>query len=102
MWWRFATAPFAKGNSVRNMATIKFKKEERDQIVQKIQLYFNDELDQKLGQFDAEFLLDFFSNEVGLFYYNRRLLDARALLQEKVEHIADAIYDLEKPTYSAR
>lgn len=84
------------------MATIKFKKEERDQIVQKIQLYFNDELDQKLGQFDAEFLLDFFSNEVGLFYYNRRLLDARALLQEKVEHIADAIYDLEKPTYSAR
>ena len=84
------------------MATIKFKKEERDQIVQKIQLYFNDELDQKLGQFDAEFLLDFFSNEVGAFYYNRGLLDARAPLQEKVEHIADAIYDLEKPTYSAR
>ena len=84
------------------MATIKFKKEERDQIVQKIQLYFNDELDQKLGQLDAEFLLDFFSNEVGPSYYNRGLLDARALLQEKVKHIADAIYDLEKPTYSAR
>ena len=74
------------------------KKEEKALIVQKIQRYFNDELDQTLGQFDAEFLLDFFSKEVGGFYYNRGLLDAQAVLHEKAEHIAEAIYELEKPT----
>lgn len=79
------------------MTKIVFKKEEKERIVQKIQRYFNDELDQTLGQFDAEFLLDFFSDEVGNFYYNRGLLDAQAVLHEKAEHIADAIYALEKP-----
>lgn len=84
------------------MTKIKFSKEEKDQIVQKFQLYFNDELDQKLGQFDAEFLLDFVSEELGAFYYNRGLFDAHAIVQEKVEHIADAIYGLEKPTSSIK
>lgn len=80
------------------MTKIEFKKEEKEQIVQKIQLYFNDELDQTLGQFDAEFLLDFISQELGVFYYNRGLFDAQTILHEKAEHIADAIYELEKPT----
>ncbi len=62
-----------------------------------MQQYFNNELNQTLGQFDAEFLLDFFSDDVGSFYYNRGLLDAQAVLHEKAEHIADAIYALEKP-----
>jgi uncharacterized protein (DUF2164 family) len=81
-----------------DMIKITFPKNEKDQIVQKIQRHFNDELDQTLGQFDAEFLLDFFSKEVGGFYYNRGLLDAQAVLHEKAEHIAEAIYELEKPT----
>jgi len=80
------------------MTKIKFKKEEKELITQKIQLYFNDELDQTLGQFDADFLLDFISEELGAFYYNRGLFDAQAILHEKAEHIADAIYELEKPT----
>ena len=79
------------------MPKIAFKKDEKERIVQKLQRYFNVELDQELGQFDAEFLLDFFSEEIGGFYYNRGLSDAQAILHEKVEHIADAIYALEKP-----
>ncbi len=86
-----------KISAYTTMTKIVFKKEEKDRIVQKIQRYFNDELDQTLGQFDAEFLLDFFSDEVGRLYYNRGLLDAQAVLHEKAEHIADAIYALEKP-----
>ena len=80
------------------MTKIRFSKEEKDLVVQKIQLYFSDELDQKLGQFDAEFLIDFISEQLGSFYYNRGLFDAQAIVQEKVEHIAEAIYELEKPT----
>ena len=44
------------------MSTIKFSSTETEQLVTKIQGYFAKELDQDLGQFDAEFLLDFFSD----------------------------------------
>jgi uncharacterized protein (DUF2164 family) len=80
------------------MSAIKFSKDEKERIIRKIQLYFSEELEQTIGQFDAEFLLDFFSEEVGAYYYNRGLFDAQAILENKLENIADAIYELEKPT----
>lgn len=79
------------------MEAIKFSAEEKEQIVGKIQLYFREELNQKIGRFDAEFLLDFFSEEVGTYYYNRGLYDAQAILSSKLDEIGDAILELEKP-----
>ena len=78
-------------------AEIEFNKDEKEVLTRKIQLYFNQELNQQIGQFDAEFLLDFFTEEVGAFYYNRGLMDAQAVIQDRVETIADAIFELEKP-----
>ena len=84
------------------MAIIEFSKEEKETIVSKIKNYFNEELDQEIGQFDAEFLLDFFSETVGVYYYNKGLYDARAILQSKIESINDAIYEIERPTEFSR
>ena len=84
------------------MSLIKFSKEEKEIIIRKVQMYFNDELDQKIGQFDADFLLDFFSEEVGSYYYNRGLIDAQAVLDNKLEDISESLYELEKPTEFAR
>jgi uncharacterized protein (DUF2164 family) len=80
------------------MAEIEFSKAEKDTIVQKIQDYLNDELDIDIGQFDAEFLLDFFSKEVGAYYYNQGLQDARAVINSKFMDVDEAIYEIEKPT----
>jgi uncharacterized protein (DUF2164 family) len=80
------------------MAEIEFSKAEKDTIVQKIQDYLNDELDIEIGQFDAEFLLDFFSKEVGAYYYNQGLQDARAVISAKLIDVDEAIYEIEKPT----
>lgn len=66
------------------MSTIEFSSEQNNIIVQKIQNYFEKELDQELGQFDAEFLLDFFSKEVGAYYYNQGLQDAQAVLEKQL------------------
>lgn len=79
------------------MSKIAFSKTEKEEIVAKIKRYFSDELDQDIGQFDAEFLLDFFSKEVGAYYYNRGLGDAKAIVDNKLEDVGDAIYELEKP-----
>ena len=80
------------------MSQIAFSKDEKEIIVRKIQLYFSEELKQKIGQFDAEFLLDFVSQEIGSYFYNRGLYDAQAALSAKLEDIQDAIFQLEQHT----
>ncbi|MEG3790797.1 DUF2164 domain-containing protein [Lysobacter sp. CCNWLW3] len=80
------------------MSEITFSKEEKTLIVRKLQLYFSEELKQQIGQFDAEFLLDFLSKELGAYYYNRGLYDAQAVLNAKLEDVQDAIYQLEQRT----
>jgi uncharacterized protein (DUF2164 family) len=53
------------------MTEISFTKQEKELLVHKLKHYFTEELDQDIGQFDAEFLLDFFGKEMGIYYYNR-------------------------------
>jgi uncharacterized protein (DUF2164 family) len=84
------------------MAKIEFSKAEKELITQKVQRYFSKELDQDLGQFDAEFLIEFFAEEVGAYFYNRGLRDAQSIIEAKVADIADALYDIEKPTEFVR
>jgi len=80
------------------MSDIKFSKEEKEVITKKIQLYFTENLDQEIGRFDAEFLLDFFAKEIGTYFYNRGLYDAQAILSRRLDDMAEVIYELEKPT----
>ncbi len=80
------------------MSAIEFSKEEKDLIVRKVQLYFREELEQEIGGFDAQFLLDFFAEEIGGYFYNRGLYDSQAILEKRLDAIGEAIYELEKPT----
>ena len=43
------------------MSPIQFSPAEKSLLIDKLQRYFIKELDQELGQFDADFLLDFFT-----------------------------------------
>ena len=52
---------------------IEFTEEEKVVLVQKLKHYFTNELDTDIGQFDAEFLLNFFSKEIGIYHYNKGL-----------------------------
>lgn len=80
------------------MDKLVFSADEKQQIVKKIKLYFQEELDQDIGNFDAEFLIDFFAEEIGGYFYNRGIYDAQALLSQKIEELAESLYELEKPT----
>ena len=80
------------------MSIIEFSKEEIEIITQKIRLYFAEELNQDIGQFDAQFLLGFVSEEIGSYYYNRGLYDAQSVLERRMDDITEAIYELEKIT----
>ena len=80
------------------MALIEFSDDEKKLIVGRVQLYFQEELGQELGGFDAEFLLDFFAEEMGAYFYNRALYDAQVIMQRRLEDFGEAIFELEKPT----
>lgn len=77
---------------------IQFTQEEKDVLVHKLKRYLDQELDFEIGQFDAEFLLEFFNKEIGVYHYNRGLKDAQDVFKSKVESVTDAIYELEVPT----
>ncbi|MGX5173293.1 DUF2164 domain-containing protein [Aliikangiella sp. IMCC44653] len=80
------------------MSEIKFSRDETDRIVGKVKDYFNDELDQDIGNFEAEFLIDFFAKEIGPYFYNRGLSDAQVLFTEKSEEVVYLVQELEKAT----
>lgn len=84
------------------MEAIRFGAEEKTVLVGKLQRYFSEELKQPIGRFDAEFMLDFLSEELGAYYYNRGVADAQAVLAAKAEDLADAVWQLQRPTEFSR
>jgi uncharacterized protein (DUF2164 family) len=84
------------------MKPIKFEKEERAAIVLRIQRYFVEELESEIGTIPAELLLNFFTEQIGPFYYNQGLGDAQAVLGRMVDNINDEIYGLEQRDARAR
>ena len=77
---------------------INISRKNKDKIVQDLQEWFQENLDQEIGSLDAEFLTDFFTENVGGVYYNQALIDVHTLINEKTESLADSIYDLSKGT----
>lgn len=78
------------------MAKIEFSTTQKEQLIQKLQKYMSVKLEVELGQFDADFLLDFISKEMGSVFYNQGLYDAQAVLTGQMDSISDTILQLEK------
>jgi uncharacterized protein (DUF2164 family) len=78
------------------MKKIVLPKEEKAAAVTRLREYFADELDQEIGALPAEFLLEFFANDIGPFFYNQGLRDAHAALTKQMEDFGEAIYLLER------
>ncbi len=80
------------------MSDVTFTEEEKAKLVHKIQNYFASELSEDIGQFDAEFLLDFFNKEIGAYHYNKGLQDARTRIEENTQNLLQTFYEMEKIT----
>ena len=80
------------------MSEIRLEQKSKQELVQRLQRYMGDELEIEVGGFDAEFLLDFFAEQVGCFYYNQGLADALSAIENKVQEFSDLVCELEKDT----
>jgi len=73
-----------------------FDDKETMRIVQKIKTWFEEELGEEIGQFDAEFLLKFFAREIGPHFYNQGLRDAEAIFDLQCDRAKEEIYAKEE------
>lgn len=78
------------------MQDIELSTRQKSDLVEKIKTYFQKNLDQDIGQFEAEFLLDFFAKEIGVYFYNQGVRDANTLLSEKFNDLQHALYEIEQ------
>lgn len=77
--------------------TIKLSAAEKQKIIPLVQDYFAKERDGEIGNLAAEFLLDFFIEEIGAIIYNHAIDDVRKYLKLRMEDLEYGLYELEKP-----
>lgn len=76
---------------------IEFDAEQRALIAHRLRDYFRESHDLALGQFDAEFLLDFLTEDIGPHFYNRGVLDAQTILASQTDTLVEAMDLLLRP-----
>lgn len=74
-----------------------FSRELKDLMVEKIKEYIHKELDHDLGNFEAEFLIDFITENFGPFYYNQAIKDVQVHLSAALDSMSERMDELEKP-----
>jgi uncharacterized protein (DUF2164 family) len=74
---------------------IKIEKDKKKGIVRAVQLYFEEKLDQEIGDLGAELLIDFFVKELGPAVYNQAIQDAQAFFQDKLVDLEVQLYEEE-------
>ncbi|CAG7616362.1 DUF2164 domain-containing protein [Paenibacillus allorhizosphaerae] len=82
--------------------SIKLPKEEKEQIINSVKNYFEEERSETIGDLGAEQIIDFMMKELGPYIYNKAISDARALVNEKMNQMDDELYMFEKPIQNRR
>ena len=75
--------------------TIEIPKEARQQAVQSIERWFQDERDEKIGNIAASALLGFFLEEIGPLVYNRAVADVQERLGARVAELDIEVHEEE-------
>lgn len=84
------------------MIGMKLPKEQRDQIIEQIQQFFELERSETIGTLAAGEVLDFMIKEIGPHLYNHAINDARTTVLERMQTLEDELYALEKPIITKR
>ncbi|WP_088103074.1 DUF2164 domain-containing protein [Halalkalibacter urbisdiaboli] len=81
---------------------IRLPKENKDKIISKLQDYFYNERSEEIGNLAAENLLDFVLKEIGPYFYNQGVKDAKEVFEQKMLSIEEDILSLERPILTNR
>ena len=74
---------------------IELPKETKERLIASIKRYFEESLEQEVGDLRASLLLDFILKEAGPSIYNQAIADAQARMGEMVDEIDGTCYEPE-------
>lgn len=77
------------------MKKIEISKERKNNLVNEIIRYFDEERDEEIGQLAAELIVDFFIDKIGIEIYNQALDDAKIWFIKKMEDLETDYITLE-------
>ena len=72
--------------------TIRLDDQRRQQLVARLQAFFQEEFEETLSDFRAEQTLDFILSTVGPPIYNQAVQDARKFVQERLDDLEGEVY----------
>ena len=75
--------------------SIKLTKDKEIQIIESIKHYFEENMDNEIGDLKARLLFDYFLKEIGPSVYNQAILDAQAIMTDKVNDLDSSCYQPE-------
>ena len=68
-------------------APIELPKEEKLKAAAKIREYIKENFEAEIGNLQAGIFLDFITQHVGIYYYNKGIADSLALMTEKMDDL---------------
>ncbi len=75
--------------------TITLSKVKKQQLIKSIKRYFEEELDEKIGDLKASLFLDFCLQEICPSVYNQAIIEARSFMEGKLSDLEDTYYEPE-------
>jgi len=72
---------------------IKITPEKKKQFIYSIRKYFEENLDEEIGDLKADLLLDFFLKEIAPTVYNQAVADAQIYFQDKTNDLELTVYE---------
>ena len=72
--------------------SIKLLKEKEKRIIESIKLYFEENMESKIGDLKAGLLLDYILKEIGPIIYNQAIEDAQNYMTEKITELDSSCY----------
>lgn len=79
----------------KRFSMIKLKQKTEQHLIGSIQRYFDEHMDEEIGDLKAAMLLAFCVEEIGPTIYNQAIRDAQANLQTQVEDLSGTCYESE-------
>jgi uncharacterized protein (DUF2164 family) len=80
--------------------TIEISSEARQALIASIQRYFQENMEEEIGNISAGALLGFFLAELGPVVYNKAVADVQARLQARVMEVDLEVYEEESQYWS--
>jgi uncharacterized protein (DUF2164 family) len=87
--------PASVGRGREASVAIEIQAETRKRMVASIRRYFDQELEEEIGDLQGGLLLDFVLEEIGPTVYNQAIADAQAWMLARVEDLEGSLYEPE-------